>query len=273
MKEAIFHGDDFAFSDSENGGIENAFNRGVLTSTSVIANCITPRTPRLNNLRSELKKSDIGIGVHLNLTYGEPLYGKWPTGTVFSMPGVKNGKPDWRLSVWEDWASRLSEDNVKFELRKQIKRVIEVFGKDRITHLDSHHAVTSLGPLRPIYFELAHEYDLALRPTSPLLEDADNAEFTPDTGFAEKAREQGVRTVDAVDMGKYYKGKNKTGPDALIDELEQMKDGQVIEFMFHPGNKKSDQWKWGELELLTNRKVIEAIKDLGIELVNYRRAR
>jgi hypothetical protein len=43
--------------------------------------------------------------------------------------------------------------------------------------------------------------------------------------------------------------------------------------MFHPGNKKSDQWKWGELELLTNREVIEAIKDLRIELVNYSRAR
>lgn len=68
-KQLIVNADDYGTNDARNRGICEAAREGIVTSTSVIANCVKPGEP-LSDLRASFGTR---IGIHLNLTMGTPL--------------------------------------------------------------------------------------------------------------------------------------------------------------------------------------------------------
>ncbi len=65
----IINADDFGLCESVNKGIVEAHTKGVLTSTTIMANM--PAAEQAVELAKNLPT--LGVGVHLNLTNGKPL--------------------------------------------------------------------------------------------------------------------------------------------------------------------------------------------------------
>lgn len=64
MGKVIFDSDDFGYSHGVNYGIMDAYQRGILTSTTLMANM--PGFEHAVKLRKEMPR--LGVGVHLTLT-------------------------------------------------------------------------------------------------------------------------------------------------------------------------------------------------------------
>ena len=70
--KVIINADDFGYSEGVNQGIIRAYTQGVLSSTTVLANLVkVGDLLKITNL-SQASKSPLGIGIHLNLTFGKP---------------------------------------------------------------------------------------------------------------------------------------------------------------------------------------------------------
>ncbi len=147
----IVNGDDFAYTKGVTLGILEAFQKGILRSTTALVNS--------EDFAWSINKAEecpgIGIGVHLNLTIGKPLTESSSltdpeTGEFYKSPkDLLTAKPI------------LSE--VYSELRTQIDTFVQIAGK-KPTHLDFHHLINEFDDgIKDVTFRLSREYDLKLR--------------------------------------------------------------------------------------------------------------
>lgn len=130
----IVNADDFGLDERVNRGIVLAFERGLVSSTTVMANQLG--FDEAVELAHERRLED-HVGVHLVLTQGEPLTEPIRRLERFCDPGGS-------FRVWPSegraWhLSAVERDAVLAELRAQVLRVRGA-GLP-VTHLDSHHHV------------------------------------------------------------------------------------------------------------------------------------
>ena len=148
MSLLIINADDFGYSSGINLGIIRAHERGVLSSTTMMANM-----PGFDE-GVELAKShpDLGIGVHLTLTCGEPLLED-----VLSITEDGNFR---KLGFYEkDFL--IDSTELYREWDAQIQKILQSGIKP--THLDSHHHVNCLPQVKEVFIELARKYELPVR--------------------------------------------------------------------------------------------------------------
>ena len=141
--KVIFNADDAGYTPGVNKGIEEAFQKGVVRSTTMMANM-----PYFGDAAEMVKQNgDLGAGVHLNLTAGVPL------------TGAKS------LMVNGAMTHTGFEKATQYEIRKELTMQIETVRAAGIliTHLDSHHHVHGHPLVAPVVLALAKEYDLPLR--------------------------------------------------------------------------------------------------------------
>lgn len=152
MKLVIVNADDFGLTEGVNRGILDAHHRGVVTSTSLLANgaafqgavALAQAAPKL------------GVGVHLNLTDGKP------TARAADIPTLVNG--DGTLA-WTPMqlvkglvAGTIRLDHIERELRAQIEYVLAA--GVRPTHLDGHQHIQAWPSIFAITVKLALEYGI-----------------------------------------------------------------------------------------------------------------
>lgn len=266
--EVIINGDDFGYGPASSDGIVKAYQYGILTSTSAMVNLLEG-SEKITNFQPEIDKPRIGIGVHLNLTFGKPLAPEVWGMEAFTRPHRGTGKPEeWQGSAWRQYFSRFSGDQILAEFRAQIKRAQELFGE--IDHLDSHQGAASYPPAKEVYEKLAKEFNLGVRFLSPLSENSVyGGDFLFDEDYPEVVRHRGIRTADHVDMTYYHSKSDPVGE--FCRALESIQDGELVEFMFHPASDPSlGDWRVKDLGILTNDRVIQTVKDAGIKLTTYR---
>jgi len=183
-------------------GILTAGRHGIVTSTTLLA---TSR-PDADTL-ARLRDSGLGVGVHVNFTLGAPL-----TRGRSLVDGDGAFARDPRRA-----AARADLRDVEREIDAQLGR-FEDLVRRRPTHLDSHHHVGLLSPVREALLAAAHRTGIAVR--------SQNADARA------RARVVGVRTTD------HFFG--ESGPDAYWSlartrhMLRALPPG-VSEFMAHPG--------------------------------------
>lgn len=102
--------DDFAVSDGVSSGIERLARQRRISGTSAIVTL--PRWP-MDGARLAALRSDIAIGLHINLTLGEPL------GTMASLAPAGELPPIGTL-VARALARRLDEQEISAEITRQI---------------------------------------------------------------------------------------------------------------------------------------------------------
>ncbi|MBQ1476696.1 MAG: carbohydrate deacetylase [Erysipelotrichaceae bacterium] len=229
----IINGDDLGYTLANTYGIIEAYQNGILRSTTALTNS------RYIREAAECTKGleGLGIGVHLTLTLGEALTDNKTltdeNGYFFKGPvTVFQHGPDYG-EIYAEW-------------KAQIERFIEVFGR-MPTHLDSHHSVHDRTPeALKVSKRLAEEYGLPLRGYNP---------FT----FVRDFNSHNGTTVEKL-------------KEILIDHkdenIEIMCHPGYCDLELYRQSSNSLN-RVVELDVLCSDEIREFIKDNGIELVHY----
>lgn len=249
----IINGDDFGKSLSSNAGVEQATEKGVLTSTTMIM-CGLHVPEAMEYVRTHPK---MDAGVHLNLLMENTMPPYGPLTPVSEVPSLVDAKGYFHTNL--TFVPAMKSGEVEKELEAQIKKALDL-GMD-VTHIDSHMGFYH-GDLRifKITLKLSKKYGLPMR--------------FPNPGFANTADAAGILTTNDIlfDLGK-YQGKEKV--DHFVTWLKGLKPG-IYEVVDHPatfGPDEKDVWRKEDMELTWNDEVVKTIKDRGIRLTGYRALR
>ena len=151
-KYLIINADDFGLTGEVTSGIIDVFKSGVVTSTSVLINELIYEKISFN--KSDC--SNLGIGLHLNLTQGRSILPAVDVSSLMSFDGYFM-KPEQLLAKPE----KIHPAQVEKEWRAQLAAFRAVFGVP--DHLDSHHHIHLFPSLFNIFCQLAVELSLPVR--------------------------------------------------------------------------------------------------------------
>lgn len=253
MSKVIINSDDFGYSRGINYGIIDSFNHGILTSTTLMTN--TPGFDQAVKLAKE--HPDLGIGVHLTLTFLKPLSQKVNTLTDASGNFHK-------LTEYNQSNVIVDLDELYDEWDQQIKRVIQN-GIDP-THLDSHHHLHTFGSHQEVVIELARKYDLPVRGNFDRKQEVKTTEYF---------------VADFDPIGEWIQSEDMQGSAQIY--LQELYDTllcqETAEIMCHVGY--IDQFvkthtsyynpRIFQTDLLINSEFAQKLKqDPKIELISYR---
>lgn len=246
----IINADDFGYSRGINYGIIDAYNQGVVSSTTIMSNM-----PGFKHAVQLAKENEgLGIGIHLVLTCGNALTGVNKTitdekGAFFNRDALTQACTTNNIDIHE----------IEQEYIAQIENVIE--SGINPTHLDSHHHTHELPNIFNIYLKMAKKYNLAIR-----IHCKDN--------IPEEYKD--IKSPDRLILDFF--GEHITIP-YLIEGLDKYKEtNELIEIMCHPGyldksvlmNTSYTIPRLNELEILRSKEIINYIKENNIELCNFK---
>ncbi len=286
MKDLIVNADDLGWTEGVNRGIAEAHRRGLVTSTSLLAN------GRAFESALEISRNNrgLGVGVHLNLSDGAPTAEAAEVRGLLNGAGQLEGGPE---SLLLRIASRkLSIEEVEREWDAQIAR-IKGAGISP-THLDGHKHVHMLPGLFEIALRLARKHGIpAIRiaheaSTLRTMLSAGNERPTKVLKQGVQARGLKLLAPDAREMAEraniaaadYFCGIAQTGVmrrEGVERLLESLPEG-TTEFMCHPGYLDHDLMQSAtrlqasrqeELEILTDTSIRKLVATKGIRLINY----
>jgi chitin disaccharide deacetylase len=147
----IINADDFGMNSAVNRAILSGVELGLVTSTSIMANM--PGFDHAAGLVRERSDLRGRVGVHLNLTEGQPLSGPIQHCRTFCGAdgsfAFKRERPLFRLA-------KSAKEAVYEELRMQLQKVVEA-GIQPV-HLDSHHHIHTEWAIAPLVSRLAKEF-------------------------------------------------------------------------------------------------------------------
>jgi hopanoid biosynthesis associated protein HpnK len=287
MKKLIVNADDFGLTTAINQAIIEAHYGGLVSSAGLLANgeafesavALSRQAPRL------------GVGVHLNLTEGQPVAPASSIPSLVNAQGWFARKPArlWRAMIF----GRVSARDVEKELRAQIEKVLAA--GIVATHLDSHKHVHALPVLGRMSLRLARQYGIpairsvaerwsALRCLLRRFPHAKTAVFRQLLNsciLAVVSREwrRQLRRAGVASAEHFY-GLTPTGfldEEVLREILCHLPDG-TSELMCHPGHVDEAlrqtptrllEQREMEYQALSQPGIKLLAKNLGIELINY----
>jgi hopanoid biosynthesis associated protein HpnK len=286
MKRLIVNADDFGLTAGVNRGILRAFQEGILTSTTIMANgeafddavALARANPRL------------GVGCHLVLVGGNALTSRDEAPTLVDRNGQLPASLEKLLARLACGA--VKPEHIERELRAQIERV-RAEGIE-LTHLDSHKH-THIWPqvMQPLA-RVAEEFGIrrvrkpfeGLRGVLRLSRNGEGraalsqrakatAAQVAAPRFQRLVKTHGLRTPDNF-FGIGLTG--HLGAAAIVKILEALPEG-TSELMCHPGlydrgleraPTRLKRAREAELEGLLAPAARQTIKERGIQLISYR---
>jgi len=287
MKQLIVNGDDFGYTRGVNRGILRAFEQGILTSATLMANGEAFE----DAVEAARAHPRLGVGCHLVLVGGRAVA---PPGSIPSLAGSDGRLP---MSLAAFWlllsCGRIRRADLERELRAQVERVCAAGSKP--THFDTHkHAhmhprvMEALARVaeefgirwvRKPFERLGNVFRFRSAPAKRLAQWRQSAAGAAVGAGAPKFRRvswaHGLRTTD------HFYGFGLTGlltARAIVAMLDSLPEG-TSELMCHPGvcdealRRAPTRLKRArELELaaLTDLEVRRAVERDGIQLISYR---
>jgi chitin disaccharide deacetylase len=287
VKNLIVNADDLGWTEGVNRGISEAHRNGIVTSASLLANGrafasgveLVRAMPRLQ------------VGVHLNLSEGEPVAAREQVKSLVNEAGMLAGGPEGLLLRLARRGLLLEE--VEREWDAQIRKVRGAGIQP--THLDGHKHVHMLPGLFEIALRLAKRHGIG---AARVALESSNLRAALATGrehrvsvvmkqgvqarglklLARDAREQadrmGIATAD------YFCGIAQTGEmtrEGVARLLRSLPEG-TTELMCHPGFVDAELGKsatrlqasrGAEVEILTDTGIRNLVASQGIRLIDY----
>jgi len=267
--DLIINADDYGYYPCVSQGILAAAKSGALTATGILANSpdLATQLQWLTGLES------IDVGIHLNLTYGQPL-----TEVMANKLESKQGQfPNAYAMSGLLLTGKISLADVRAEWRAQI----ETCQAQNLRFLNSHEHIHMLPLLFPLVLELAKDYGIQyVRLTQ--------AEWLSPFGLSALIRNTLMQTMQLINQGHLkvkqplFLGLSRSGKldyDYLTTIFSKLKPGQSYELMCHPGHFNPTEisdakllayhdWE-GELALLQSPKVHDLYEQFGIRLSPY----
>ncbi len=287
MKSLIVNADDLGWSEGVNRGIAEAHRKGLVTSTSLLAN----GQAFASALQTARTNPELGVGVHLNLSDGPPTASVDEVRGLVNAQGNLEGGPEGLLLRIASRGLELGE--VEREWDAQIRKVREAGISP--THLDGHKHIQMLPGLFEIALRLAKKHGIrAIR----VSHEASKLRALLSSGGDQKTGvvlRQGVQARglkllarDARDMADhaglvstdYFCGIAQTGVmtrEGVEQLLKNLPEG-TTELMCHPGYADEDLKRSGtrlqasrqtELEILTDPHIRKLVATQGIRLISY----
>jgi chitin disaccharide deacetylase len=203
MHLLIVNADDFGYTRGVNLGIIDAHQKGILTSTTIMANMDAFE----HAVELAFAHPRLGIGVHLTLTSGRPLLAGGTSlvdadGNFCNLALYKQGKRAYPKDLYVEW-------------KAQIDKVIDAGIKP--SHLDSHHHVHRLQGHQEVICQLATEYRLPVRNNFALPASMPSTQLYIETIDAIAQQDEDAKTLFRA---------------ALIESLRQH---NSVELGCHPG--------------------------------------
>src|SRR5271166_1848642 len=288
LKNLIVNADDLGWTEGVNRGIAEAHRRGLVTSTSLLANGRAFEA----GVAVSRENPDLGVGVHLNLSNGAPTAAAVEVSGLLNKAGELEGGPE---NLLLRLAGRnLPLEEVEREWDAQIAKIRSAGISP--THLDGHKHVHMLPGLFEVALRLAKKHGIGairishenLRLRAVLSKGKNqNTSVVMKQGVQARglkllardarklARRAGIATTD------YFCGIAQTG--ALMLEgvrrmLEILPEGST-ELMCHPGYVDEDlrqthtrlqECRQTELDILTDDGIRKVVATQGIRLINFR---
>jgi len=279
MRRLIVNADDFGLHESINQGIWQAHNRGIVTSTSLMAG----GDAFDDAIRIKQDCPKLGVGVHLTLVGGRPVSAAQLIPSLVDAQGCFYSSYPHFLAQYLKGGIRLPE--VERELTAQIEKVL--LAGVNPTHLDSHQHLHVVPGIAGLVLALARRFSIrAIRiPAEPLLFFGG---LSPSVGrlvgrtgltlLAEALRARAVKAGIAVTAHFYgMLAGGRMNAETLLSVMHQLPDG-VSEIMVHPGVRDealAQQYPWGyhwdeELHALGAANVQTELQQQQIQLISYR---
>jgi hopanoid biosynthesis associated protein HpnK len=287
VKNLIVNADDFGWTNGVNRGITEAFRHGIVTSTSLVANgeAFTEAVELAG------AAPGLGVGVHLNLSDGEPVGERETVTSLLNDAGEFAGGP--KSLLLRRASGGLLLDEVEREWDAQIQKV-----RDRgiePTHLDGHKHVHMLPGMFEVALKLAKRHGIgairvALEASSLRAALASGAKQHAGVVMKQGVEARGLKLLarDARELAEragiatsdYFCGIAQTGEltrDGLEELLNSLPEG-TTELMCHPGYADAALKKTGtrlqesrqaELAILTDTGIRNLVASQGIRLIDY----
>jgi predicted glycoside hydrolase/deacetylase ChbG (UPF0249 family) len=287
LRNLIVNADDLGWTEGVNQGIAEAHQNGIVTSASLLAN----GAAFVSGVELARTTPALGVGVHLNLSDGEPVAERELVTTLLNDRGELEGKP-------ESLLLRLARRSVLLEEIEQEwdAQIQKVRGAGIVpTHLDGHRHVHMLPGLFEIALRLAKRHGIAAVRIS---HEESSLRRALSSGAKQKgavvirqgvqarglkmlaraAREQAERA--GIAAADYFCGIAQTGEltrEGVVRLLEILPEG-TTELMCHPGYVDADLAKSGtrlqgsrqaEVDILTNAEIRNLVASQGIRLIDY----
>jgi hopanoid biosynthesis associated protein HpnK len=284
VRRLIVNADDFGFTSGVNRAIVEAHTRGVVTSSTLMAN--GPAFAGAAQLAKTVPK--LSVGCHVVLTDGDPVLGAEQLPSLTRAAHFRDGMVAFAARAI---AGRMDAAEITAEAAAQIRKIQSA--GIAVSHVDTHKH-THLFPrvLRPLLGAAAACGVRAIRnPFGPRLPLRSNdllarpglwaryAELRVLGGFAGKFREavdrEGFTTPDGT-LGIVVTG---ALDETLFDAIARSIPEGTWEFVCHPGYNDADlqagktrlrQSRETELRVLTLPAAREVLAQQGIELISYR---
>lgn len=272
----IVNADDLGMSDGVSRGIVEAHLEGIVTSTTAMTNLPASRTGIELALREAPK---LGLGLHVNLTYGRPLL---PPDDVPSLVDASGHFVSVQRGVGTP--HRWNRRDVTAELGAQFDRFVAYAGRTP-DHLDAHQLVSTVSVHgRQVVLELAAEHGLPVRrgrtgwfgamerwiPVADDLPDALQrlADRLPRPWRQGPMAQRTPLSTDGLDL-RFF-GERAT-VRTLLRILDTLPEG-VTEMVCHPGRGgDGDDYRHREAELaaLTDPRIRARVEADGVRLATF----
>ena len=259
MKRLVVNADDFGFTRDVNQGIVEAYCRGILTATTLMATGEAFE----HAVKLARENPSLDVGCHLVLVGAPPL----PRTVLELTRALAAG----RIKVFD-------------ELIAQVRRILDA--GLRPTHLDTHKHTHLLPPVLDAVARISEEYkipwvrrpfDFPVTPAgvSWAKRATSRALGVVRRRFARVLARHGCRSTD------HFAGFQITGcytASDLARLIRSLPEGST-EFMCHPGfctdelrgaRTRLKESREEELRALTSPEVRAAVEESGVKLVNYR---
>jgi len=275
----IFHADDIGMSQASLSAYIDLIDFGLLSSAAVMVPC--PWFPAAAAFcRDNQSNPKLDVGVHLTLT-SEWRSCRWgPISTHDQASGLID-ETGYFHARSVDVRTQANIGAVYQELQAQLKRALAA-GLD-ITHLDSHMFTLFSPKLVPVYFELAFESQI------PAFLFRYNQDRLQQMGYDQEAAGALARLIRAGEalglplLDDYYQMSLDYHEDRF-EEAKQALDNLaagITYFLIHPARDSPElramapDWRSrvADYELFAREAFRDYLKDLGIQVINYRALR
>lgn len=248
----IVNADDLGYSPGINKGIIYGFQKGIVTSTTLMVN----QNHSEEGIRLAKSCPELGVGLHVNLTRGKPLSdAKRVTSLV-----------DRRGFFWNQnnfYQKQTVEEEIQDEVMAQIEKARD--SGLNITHMDAHHHLQSHPVVLEVLIKAAKKYNLPLRHV--------------DMETRNRLRDEGIPTPDIFISSFFSSKATAEYLFSILTGLNEKYPEAIVELMTHPGileyssgapRSSYHEPRQKELETLCCAEIKKFIKGLKIELINYR---
>lgn len=270
----IVHADDGGLCHSVNQAIFSALEKGIVTSTSLMAPC-----PQLEEIMDYLKSNpQFDLGVHLTLTCEYPHF---PWGPVSDKNKVKSllNPAGYFWHTVKEFVQNAKPEDVEAELRAQIERILSA--GLRPSHMDSHMGTVFMD-LRflEMYVKLGLEYQIIpmlVNPAEHGSELIDRFDFNIEKDVVEKLMQSGIPFLNFLYMTDNSTISFEEREKEYMNVISYLPAG-VSQIITHPGyddeelkkitdNSSSRQ---NDLSVFNNDNIKSKIEELEIKLINWR---